>query len=77
MISAIERTYDEVRMKRQTRNEMLEASIQELTKFCGLSKWHAEKYGQKYADMDFAEEVMAEEERAKELKEQPLLFDFH
>ena len=75
MISAIERTYDEVRMKRQTRNEMLEASIQELTKFCGLSKWHAEKYGQKYADMDFAEEVIAEEQRAEEMRLQPTLFD--
>ena len=76
MISAIERTYDEVRMKRQTRNEMLEASIQELTKFCGLQKWHAEKYGQKYADMDFAEEVMEEQDRAEELKKQPQLFNF-
>lgn len=75
MISAIERTYDEVRMKRQTRNEMLEASIQELTKFCGLSKWHAEKYGQKYANMDLAEEVMAEEQRAEEMLLQPTLFD--
>ena len=75
MISAIERTYDEVRMKRQTRNEMLEASIKELTRFCGLTQWHAEKYGQKYADMDFAEEVIAEEQRAEEMRLQPTLFD--
>lgn len=75
MISAIERTYDEVRMKRQTRNEMLEASIQELTRFCGLTQWHAEKYGQKYADMDFAEEVIEEEQRAEEMRLQPTLFD--
>lgn len=75
MISAIERTYDEVRLKRQSRNEMLEASIQELTKFCGLQKWHAEKYGQKYANMEFAEEVLEEEQREKERRLQPSLFD--
>ncbi len=75
MISAIERTYDEVRLRRQTRNEMIEASIKELSDFCGLSQWHAEKYGQKYADMEFAEEVIAEEQRAEEMRLQPTLFD--
>ena len=75
MISAIERTYDEVRLKRQARNEMLEASIQELTAFCGLRKWHAEKYGAKYADMDFAEQYQEEEERRENDRVQPTLFD--
>ena len=75
MISAIERTYDEVRLKRQTRNEMLEASIQELTAFCGLRKWHAEKYGPKYAEMDFAEQYQEEEERRENDRLQPTLFD--
>lgn len=75
MISAIERTYDEVRLKRQTRNEMLEASIKELTSFCGLQKWHAEKYGAKYADMDFAEQYQEEEERRENDRVQPTLFD--
>lgn len=75
MISAIERTYDEVRLKRQTRNEMLEASIQELTDFCGLSKWRAEKYGAKYADMDFAEQYQEEEGRREIDRVQPTLFD--
>lgn len=74
MISAIERTYDEVRMKRQTRNEEIEGSIQQLVNFCGLSAWHAEKYGRKYADMDFAEEVMAEDQRLEEERLQPTLF---
>lgn len=75
MISAIERTYDEVRLKRQTRNEMLEASIQELTDFCGLSKWRAEKYGAKYANMDFAEQYQEEEERREIDRVHPTLFD--
>ena len=75
MISALERTYDEVRMKRQTRNETLEASIQELTAFCGLRKWHTEKYGPKYADMDFAEQYQEEEERRENDRIHPTLFD--
>lgn len=75
MISAIERTYDEVRLKRQTRIEMLEESIQELTHFCGLSKWYTEKYGAKYAEMDFAEQYQREEERRENERVQPTLFD--
>lgn len=75
MISAIERTYDEVRLKRQSRNEMLEASVQELVNFCGLSKWHTEKYGPKYAEMDFAEQYQEEEERREIDRVQPTLFD--
>ena len=75
MISAIERTYDEVRMKRQTRDMELEASIDKLANFCQLSKWRAEKYGQKYADMEFAEMYAEEDRRAKEKRLQPTLFD--
>lgn len=75
MISAIERTYDEVRWKRQTRNEQLEASIKELTNFCGLTKWHAEKYGPKYANMEFVEEALEQELKEKEKLAQPTLFD--
>lgn len=75
MITAVERTYDEVRAKRRTRDMELENSVHKLVDFCGLRNWHTEKYGQKYADMDFAEEVMAEEERAKEMRQQPTLFD--
>lgn len=75
MISAIERTYDEVRLKRQSRNEMLEASVQELAEFCGLRKWHTEKYGAKYADLDFAEQYQKEEMRRENDRVQPTLFD--
>ncbi len=75
MKNALESTYEEVRMKRQTRNEILEASIQELTSFCGLRKWHAEKYGAKYADMDFAEQYKEEKERREIDRVQPTLFD--
>lgn len=75
MISAIERTYDEVRWKRQERNAALEDSIKELVNFCGLTKWYGEKFGQKYADMDFAEQVMDEDQRREENRLQPTLFD--
>lgn len=75
MISAIERTYDEVRWKRQTRNETIEASIMELVNFTGLSDWHAEKFGLKYADMEFAEQYAEEEQRKEERRTQPTLFD--
>lgn len=75
MISAIERTYDEVRMKRQTRDMEVEATIDKITNFCGLTKWRIEKYGQKYADMDFAEEVQREDQIREEMRVQPSLFD--
>jgi hypothetical protein len=75
MISAIERTYDEVRIKRDTRNEIIEQSIQQLSEFCGLSKWHAEKFGAKYADMDFTEQYLEEEKRRENQRIQPTLFD--
>lgn len=75
MISAIERTYDEVRWKRQTRDEALEDSIQKLVQFTGLQDWHTEKFGKKYADMEFAEQYLEEEERAQQREREPLLFN--
>lgn len=75
MISAIERTYDEVRLKRQTRNEAIERSINELVEFTHLRKWHTEKYGAKYAEMEFAEQYQVEEELRNDRKKQPTLFD--
>ena len=75
MISAIERTYDEVRMKRQTRDMEVEATIDKITNFCGLTKWRIDKYGQKYADMDFAEEVHRQDQLREEMRLQPSLFD--
>lgn len=75
MISAIERTYDEVRLKRQTRNMELEHSIQQLVEFTGLRKWHGERFGQKYADMEFAEEYARDVERQEKERREPSLFD--
>lgn len=74
MISAVERTYDEVRWKRQTRSEEIENSIEQLVDFCGLRKWHAEKYGQKYVDMAFAEQYKEQEQLEEEKRRQPTLF---
>lgn len=75
MISAIERTYDEVRMKRQTRDMEVEATIDKITNFCGLTKWRTLKYGQKYASMDFAEKMQREDQLREEMRLQPTLFD--
>ena len=75
MISAVERTYDEVRMKRQTRDMEVEASIDKLARFCGLASWREEKFGQKYADMDFAEEMQRQDQLQEEMRSQPCLFD--
>ena len=75
MITAVERTYDEVRAKRRTRDMELEHSIQQLADFTGLRRWHTEKFGAKYADMDFAEEYQEEVRREEEKRIQPTLFD--
>ena len=75
MITAFEHTYDEVRAKRHIRDMELENSVQKLVEFCGLRIWHAEKFGQKYANMDFAEQYQEEEERRENDRIQPTLFD--
>ena len=75
MITAIERTYDEVRIKRQTRDMLFEDAIKEIVNFKGLRDWHAEKYGAKYADMEFAEQYIEEEQRKEEMRQNPSLFD--
>lgn len=74
MISAVERTYDEVRAKRRTRDMNLEASLESLASFTGLTKWRTEKFGQKYADMDLAEEMQRQEQIREELRLQPTLW---
>lgn len=75
MISAVERTYDEVRMKRQTRDMEIEHSIEKLVDFTRLRAWHAEKFGHKYANMDFAEQYQKEAEEREKRRKQPTLFD--
>lgn len=75
MISAVERTYDEVRAKRRTRDMELESSISKLAQFCGLSGWHTDKFGAKYANMEFAEQYQKEDEEREKLKREPSLFD--
>ena len=75
MITAIERTYDEVRIKRQTRDMIFEDAIKEIVNFKGLRDWHAAKYGAKYADMEFAEQYIEEEQRKEEMRQHPSLFD--
>lgn len=75
MISAVERTYDEVRAKRRTRDMEIEDSINKLVEFTGLRRWHSVKYGQKYANMEFAEQYQDEDASKEEKRLNPELFD--
>lgn len=75
MITAVERTYDEVRAKRRTRDMEIEESISKLVDFTGLRRWHSEKFGPKYAAMEFAEQYQENDAREKEKRIQPELFD--
>lgn len=63
MISALERTYDELRAKAQTRDMVLEASIEKLAQFTNLSRWRAEKFGAKYCELDAIDQHKKELER--------------
>lgn len=75
MISAVERTYDEVRAKRRTRDMEIEDSINKLVEFTGLRRWHSDKFGPKYAAMEFAEQYQENDAREEEKRIQPELFD--
>lgn len=65
MITALEKTYDEIRIKHQVRDMELENTLSNVSHFLKLDKWRAEKYGQKYVKMDWDETV--EEEQRQEL----------
>ena len=75
MISAMEKTYDEIRIKHQVRDLEIEAAIQKVTDFHRLNAWRAEHYGKKYTDMDLAEEMKRQEEQEAERRYSPTLFD--
>lgn len=75
MISALEKTYDEIRIKHQVRDMELEAALQKVSDFTKLSQWRAEHFGRKYVDMDFAEQLAKEEEERKKRILSPTLFD--
>lgn len=75
MISALEKTYDEIRLKHQVRDMEIEAAIQKVTDFTRLNAWHAEHFGRKYVDMDMAESIAAEDDKRKARKLAPTLFD--
>lgn len=75
MITALEKTYDEIRIKRQVRDMEIEQVLQKVTAFTRLISWRAEKYGKKYTDMEMAEQLAKEEEQKKQRKLNPELFD--
>ena len=75
MITALEKTYDEIRIKHQVRDMEIEQALQKVTDFTRLNSWRAEKYGRKYADMDLAEQIAKEEEQENARRLNPSLFD--
>ena len=75
MITAMEKTYDEIRIKHQVRDLEIESAIQKVTEFTRLQGWHAEHYGKKYVDMDLAEEFAKEQEEKEARRLSPTLFD--
>lgn len=75
MITALEKTYDEIRIKHQVRDLEVEAALDKVTKFTKLEHWRADKYGRKYVDMDFAEQLADEEEARRQRALSPTLFD--
>ena len=75
MITALEKTYDEIRIKHQVRDMEIEQALQKVTDFTRLNSWRAEKYGRKYADMDMAEQIAKEDEQKEQHRLNPTLFD--
>lgn len=75
MITALEKTYDEIRIKHQVRDLEVEAALDKVTKFTKLEHWRADKYGRKYVDMDFAEQLAEEEQARRQRALSPTLFD--
>ena len=75
MITAMEKTYDEIRIKHRVRDMEIEAAIQKVTDFTRLNAWRAEHYGKKYTDMDLAEQIAKEEEAQRARTLSPTLFD--
>lgn len=75
MITALEKTYDEIRIKHQVRDMEIEQALQKVTDFTRLNSWRAEKYGRKYAEMDMAEQIAKEDEQKEQHRLNPTLFD--
>lgn len=75
MITALEKTYDEIRIKHQVRDMEIEQALQKVTDFTRLNSWRAKKYGRKYADMDLAEHIAKEDEQKEHNRLNPTLFD--
>ena len=75
MITALEKTYDEIRIKHQVRDMEIEKAIQKVTDFTCLNAWRLRRYGRKYADMDLAEQIAKEDEQRRQLVHNPQSFD--
>lgn len=75
MITALEKTYDEIRIKHQVRDMEIEKAIQKVTDFTCLNAWRLKRYGRKYADMDLVDQIAKEDDQRKQLVLNPQSFD--
>lgn len=75
MITALEKTYDEIRIKHQVRDMEVEASLNKVSKFLQLTNWRHQKYGSKYAKLDWEDTVREEMQQEIAHRYNPTLFD--
>ena len=75
MITAMEKTYDEIRIKHQVRDMEVEQTLDKMSKFLCLSNWRKERFGKKYTDMDWAETIIEEQQKEIANRYTPTLFD--
>ena len=75
MITAMEKTYDEIRIKHQVRDMNVEDTLRSMAKFLELTDWRKKKYGAKYAQLDWKETVTLEQQAEIANRYTTTLFD--
>lgn len=75
MITALEKTYDEIRIKHQVRDMELENTLKNVADFLKLDKWREGKYAAKYAKLDWQDTVIEEQQKELSHKYNPELFE--
>lgn len=75
MITAMEKTYDEIRIKHQVRDMAVEQSLDTMANFLKLTNWRKDKYGSKYAKMDWQETINEEQQAEIANRYNTTLFD--
>lgn len=75
MITALEKTYDEIRIKHQVRDMELENTLKNVSQFLKLDNWRKSKYAAKYAQLDWNDIAIEEQQKELSHKNNPELFD--